>query len=401
MKAFSIPQGPVRLAVVLSHPTQYYSPWFQYLAREVEGLELKVFYLWNFGVTRQEDRKFGAHFSWDIDLLAGYDHDFVPNRSGDPGTHHFRGLDNPGVIAALARFDPDAVLLFGYTYASHLRIILQAGLRRWPLLFRGDSHRLADGSGRGNPFRGLVRRMLFGRFRAFLFVGEANRDFFCTCGVPERKLFFAPHSIDNGRFAAAQDDAEAGASQWREELGIPANEPVLLFAGKFEEKKRPALLVEAFRRACGDRGHLLMVGSGKLEPELRTAAEGDSRIHFQPFQNQSAMPRVYATGDLLVLPSEGRGETWGLAVNECMVMRRPALVSSHVGCGPDLIESGRTGWVFEAGNREDLERVIDLALESRQALLTMGRNAASRIERYSYRETTAGLIRALDNVVSS
>ena len=39
----------LRLAIVLSHPVQYYSPWFRHLAAR-EELSVKVFYLWDFGV---------------------------------------------------------------------------------------------------------------------------------------------------------------------------------------------------------------------------------------------------------------------------------------------------------------------------------------------------------------
>ena len=53
--------GPTRLAIVLSHPTQYYSPWFAWLSAHAP-LELRVFYLWDFGVTAQRDPQFGATF---------------------------------------------------------------------------------------------------------------------------------------------------------------------------------------------------------------------------------------------------------------------------------------------------------------------------------------------------
>ena len=90
-----------RLAIILSHPVQYYSPWFRWL-RAHAAIEFKVFYLWQFGVTTQRDPQFETAFQWDVDLLAGYDSEFVPNRARDPGTHHFRGLDNPELCRRLA-----------------------------------------------------------------------------------------------------------------------------------------------------------------------------------------------------------------------------------------------------------------------------------------------------------
>ena len=91
----------MRLAIVLSHPTQYYSPWFRWL-RAHTTLAFRVFYLWDAGVRATRDPQFGATFAWDVDLLSGYEAEVVPNRSRDPGTHRFGGLSNPTLRARLA-----------------------------------------------------------------------------------------------------------------------------------------------------------------------------------------------------------------------------------------------------------------------------------------------------------
>ena len=75
------------------------------------------------------------------------------------------------------------------------------------------------------------------------------------------------------------------------------------------------------------------------------------------FVNQSELPAVYASADLLVLPSDGQ-ETWGLVVNEAMACGIPAVVSDAVGCGPDLIEPGRTGAIFPFGDMAALTAAI-------------------------------------------
>ncbi len=98
-----------RLAVVLSHPTQYYSPWFRWL-RTHTALEFRVFYLWEAGVTAQRDPGFQATVQMqDVDLLGGYESEFVPNTARSPGTDHFWGLRNPTLtVARLAAWRPGA-----------------------------------------------------------------------------------------------------------------------------------------------------------------------------------------------------------------------------------------------------------------------------------------------------
>src|ERR1700748_865665 len=114
----------MKLAVIATHPIHYYAPWFKRLAAE-PGLSLRVFYLWDFGVTEQVDRGFGRPLKWDISLLDGYDHEFVPNASHRPGTHHFRGLGTPELAGRVGGYAPDAVLLFGYNYASLCEFIVR------------------------------------------------------------------------------------------------------------------------------------------------------------------------------------------------------------------------------------------------------------------------------------
>jgi glycosyltransferase involved in cell wall biosynthesis len=391
-----------KLAIITSHPIQYYAPWFRYLVQETD-IEIKVFYLWNFGVTQQIDTGFKQIIQWDIPLLDGYNHEFVPNVSSTPGTHHFWGLQNPTLSQQVKLYQPDAVLLMCYNYASIYKFIWGWNTKQVPLLFRGDSHRLIS----SHRLKDLLKRQwisqIFSRFGACLYVGAANYDYFRYHLVAEKQLFFTPHAIDNDRFFAQAEMANQQANCWKQELGIPPTDLVILFVGKFELKKRPLDLLEAFIQANLDQVTLLFVGAGGLEAELQAAASQHTNIYVAPFQNQTLMPRTYAIADLVVLPSYGSGETWGLAINEAMCMARPAIVSSHVGCAQDLIEDGVNGMVFSAGDVQSLTLTLKKAFaddrsssdETRSRLAKWGKASHEKIRQYSYAQTSAGLLKAL------
>jgi glycosyltransferase involved in cell wall biosynthesis len=383
-----------RLAVVTTHPIQYYAPWFRRIAAR-PGLDLRVFYLWDFGVAEHEDEGFRRTVRWDVPLLDGYASEFVPNVSRRPATRGFRGIDNPGLPAALRSFDPAAVLCIGYKNATFFRLMLRRPLGRVPLLHRGDSHRLVPRRGLSAGLRRRVLSLLFRRFRAFLYVGAANRDYLRMHGVPDERLFFCPHAVDNDRFSADPDATRAAALAWRRELGIPADKAVVLFAGKLEEKKRPLDLLRAFARAAVPGGALLFVGNGHLDEAVRREAALVPHVYFAPFQNQSVMPRTYAAGDVVVLPSFGSGETWGLCVNEAQCLARPVVVSTHVGCAADLVTPGETGWVFPAGDVDALAGCLREALADRSRLRAVGEAGRERVRRYSYGAATDGLVDAL------
>ncbi len=64
------------LAVVVSHPIQYYAPIFRELARRVD---LHVFYGQSLSPDQQARAGFGSPFEWDVDLLSGYQSTFLHN----------------------------------------------------------------------------------------------------------------------------------------------------------------------------------------------------------------------------------------------------------------------------------------------------------------------------------
>jgi glycosyltransferase involved in cell wall biosynthesis len=384
----------IRLAIISTHPIQYYAPVFRALAADAR-VEPRVFYTWSQAAAGAVvDPGFGNRFSWDIPLLEGYELEFVPNTARDPSTSHFWGIRNPMLVRTIEAWGADAVLVYGWNLASHL-----AALRhfkgRVPVFFRGDST-LLDAQ---PAFRSFVRERLlswvYSHIDVAISVGSNSRDYFAWCGVPAERIAFAPHSVDTARFQDADGMHGARAAQWRRQLGIEPDALVLVFAAKFIEKKDPLSLLQAFRGIDTD-AHLVYVGNGALEGEMKAHARGCANVHFLPFQNQSAMPAVYRLGEVFLLPSCGPGETWGLALNEAMASGRAVVAGSKVGGARDLIRHGVNGWTFQSGSTEDLARVLREALATdRHTLGVMGRLGEKAISAWSTQEAARGIAEAV------
>lgn len=390
----------IRLAVVSSHPVQYYAPWFRNLAAQ-EELCLRAFYLWGGDGRSRHDPGFGREIAWDLDLLSGYEHEFVPNTARRPGTGHFNGLVNPALPSSLRAWRPDVVLVFGYGWRSLAKLALN--WKESPLVLRGDTHLLGRQRfpiWRRTLQRWMTRRLLQ-RYAAFASVGQAHADFLRAHGVPQNCIFHVPHCVDNDRWRNSANTDRKKAAALRAELGIPPEQRVVLFAGKFETKKQPHVLLEAFRQADLAQTVLLMVGDGPLRAELQASASKAHNVRWLPFQNQTEMPRIYAAADVFVLPSAGHGETWGLAVNEAMASGVPCIVSDQVGCRADLISEGETGWSFPATDAAALAaRIRDAlaAVADPNSLARIRAAIAARIGGYSYHVASANLIAALKTV---
>lgn len=385
-----------RIAIIASHPVQYYAPWFKYLAT-IGDLNIRVFYLWDFGVNAKKDKGFQLAIKWDTPLLDGYNYEFVPNTSSHAGTDSFWGLQNPSLFRRVEQYKPSAVLLLNYNYSSLISFLLRWNKKQVPVIFRGDSHRLLVNKSVTAQIRKKVTSYLFRRISGFLYVGQSNYEYFIYHNVKPENLFYSPHSVDNDRFINCSEAANNDARTWRKELGIPEDHLVILFSGKYELKKRPIDLLRAYLNLHLKGVTLLFVGSGILEKELRALAGGNSCVKFAPFQNQSLMPRTYAAADLFVLPSYGCKETWGLAVNEAMCMSKPIIVSSHVGCAKDLVHPNENGLIFPAGDISALTKSLIEALSQRERLKVWGLRSLEIIRCYSYKEATSGLKKALEH----
>lgn len=373
------------LGVVTTHPIQYQVPLF----REVQsrtGIEVMVFYD-HIPDSKTQGKGFGESFTWDLPLLQDYPWR-VFNGSGNQKTERseFGGFGE-------AYRTVDVMLIHGWQ-SSYMRRAWWRGLRsNTPLLVRGESNAL-----RNRPWyvRGL-HRIYLRPFDKYLYIGEGNRQFYRNAGVPSQTLCFAPYCIENERFDKDWQELKEARIRLRAELGIEESAVCFLFCGKFIEKKRPTDVVEAFeaaQRRLDTPAHLLMVGDGDLYEKAKRQVVKEASVTFTGFLNQTEIGKAYAAADVMVLPSN-YGETWGLVVNEAMIFECPAIVSDRVGCGPDLVQDGETGYTFPFGNVEALTATMVRMAASPDQIRKMGAQARKRVlSDYSIQRAADGIVRA-------
>lgn len=379
----------IRLSVIASHPIQYQVPLYRALAA-VPGVDLLVHYGF-LPDAKAQGVGFGVEFSWDIPLLGGYRHEVFGAEQAGSASTWVRSAKS--LFATLRSFRPDAILCTGWHHPVMYAGLAAAVLSGRPKILRCEANALRP---RRLAAR-LFQRTMLDLYDAFLPIGMANREYYRTFGVREDGMFDAPYFIDNARFAEISGGADRAALRAR--WGIPPDAFCFLFSGKLEEKKNPLLLVEAMRGLAG--AHLLIAGSGDLEPRLRgLAADLGVRCSFAGFLNQSEIPLAYAAADCLVLPSDA-GETWGLVVNEAMACGRPAIVSDLVGCRQDLVEEGITGLSSPCGEAAALAAQMRKMAAHPENAKNMGAAARRRVfESYSVDVAADGVMQAVRRTAS-
>ena len=369
-----------KLAIITTHPIQYYAPVFKLLQERGE-IEIKVFYTWGRAVVQKFDPGFSKAISWDIPLLEGYPYAWVENTAADKGSHHFKGIVNPDLIQQISSWEPDAILVYGWAYKSHLKVI-RYFKNSIPVFFRGDSTLLNKQSGLKNSLKSLFLKWVYKNVDHAFHVGTNNKAYFREYGLKNEQLTFAPHAIDNVRF---MEECETEAIKLRTSFNIGKNDILILYAGKFEPVKNISILLNAFIAINNPRVHLLLTGNGIEEPYLKNKAQQSSaaeNIHFLNFQNQSYMPTLYKAADLFCLPS--LNETWGLAINEAMACSKAILVSDKVGCAIDLVKEGYNGMIFKSGEIDDVKRCLNQLTSSKALLIEYGNHSSQIIKDWNF-----------------
>lgn len=360
--------SPRRLAVLLTHPVQYFKPVFTGLAADPD-VTLQVFFGCDHGTSRRLDPDFGVAFAWDSAPSEGFPHTFL---SREP----LAALSRPRSALALARrasraiqaWRPDAVLIFSYSplFITAATLLLAGrGARLW---LRAETTDLAlERPAWKEALRSQALRRFYRRFDHVFPIGRHSEAHYGRLGVGPERRSTALYAVDRDFFARQVAHWRPRRAELRAELGLPPDALVLLFVGKISPVKDPLLMAAALERLRLDpateplwrRLHLVVVGDGVLRGELERALEGalPGRSHAMGFQNQRELGRFYALADVLLLPSRA-GETWGLVVNEALQFGCGVICSDRVGSAADLVRDRPWGRVHAAGDGASLAAAI-------------------------------------------
>src|SRR2546423_2765092 len=212
----------MRLAILATHPIQYYAPWFRHLAQQ---FDLEVLYVHQQDSAGQSAAGFGVNFDWDVPLLDGYRYRWLRNVSPRPTLQTFSGCDTPELYQLIDPDNYDALLVLGWNRKAFIQGIRAAWRNKVSVLARGDSQLQTNRSLLKRALKFIPYRCFLPRIDAHLYVGQRNREYLSHYGVPDRHLFFSPHFVDNDFFSGRAETARnsGAARRLRDQLGIPAD----------------------------------------------------------------------------------------------------------------------------------------------------------------------------------
>jgi glycosyltransferase involved in cell wall biosynthesis len=383
-----------RVLAIAAHPVQYMAPIFRRLAAH-PALDLHVAYCTLRGAEAVHDPEFGARIQWDIPLLDGYSWSQVPNRGS--GGESFFGLRNPGLWKVIRSGNYDAVLCFtGYLNATFW-IAYFAARQSWSaFLFGTDTITLVSRDGR--VWKSMLKRImwpwLFRLADQVIVPSSGARELMLSLGLPGDRVTLTPYSVDNDWWI--QKSAEIDRASVRTGWGASSADMVILFCAKLQPWKRPLDLLRAFAKAKLSGALLVFAGEGPLRSQLESEATAlgvASRVRFLGFVNQTQLPAVYTSSDLMVLPSEY--EPFAVVVNESMCCGCPVVATDHVGAAGDLVAPVCPELIYPCGDIDALAAILERAHANRTWLSGLGCAARARMETWGPVQNIAATVEAI------
>ena len=381
----------IKVAIVVSHPIQHFVHLYKALAKD-QNIEMKVFFASNIGAKAYFDKDMNTEIKWNIDLLTGYDHEFLPEAEFISKTG-FWAINNLSIVSALKKYSPDVVQLHGYAELTMLRALFWCRLKSIPVLLSTDSSLLFRRAAWKMLLKDILLSKLFGMFYGVIATGDNNIAYFKKYGVKVDRIFRAPFTVDQVLLGNARDERPALRAEYRAKYEIANDEIVLLFVGKLASWKRPQDLLEALSLAQVELGTAVKLvaffaGDGVMRKELECQVLlQDSRAIFAGFINVDILPSIYAMSDVLVFPSER--EPYGLSAREAICVGLPLIVSDQIGCiGPlDAARPAYNALVYPSMNVDLLAKAIITLVSNSQKLIEMSQ--ASLKVAYEMREESS------------
>ncbi|MFZ5773247.1 MAG: glycosyltransferase family 4 protein [Thermodesulfobacteriota bacterium] len=147
-----------------------------------------------------------------------------------------------------------------------------------------------------------------------------------------------------------------------------------LYFGRLSAEKGIETLLQAHGKMKRDLP-LKVVGTGPLDEKLRTAHPA---AEFLGYKSGQELKDIVANAAFVVVPSECY-ENCSMVVLESMAFGKP-VIGSRIGGIPEQIENDKTGYLFEAGNVEELALKMDILSDDQQLRVVMGQTGRNKLE---------------------
>lgn len=158
----------------------------------------------------------------------------------------------------------------------------------------------------------------------------------------------------------------------------------ILYIGRLVKSKGVHILINVFKELEHKNIRLHICGKGNDEDKLKKIAGSDQRILFHGFVPDEELMKLYQKANVVVVPSIWYDNS-PMVIYESLMDGTP-IIGSRIGGIPELVEDGYNGFLFEAGNVDDLKEILENLIKNPSELKGLEDNAFKSAKKYDMEE---------------
>ncbi|PIZ74376.1 hypothetical protein COY07_00765 [Candidatus Peregrinibacteria bacterium CG_4_10_14_0_2_um_filter_43_11] len=230
-----------------------------------------------------------------------------------------------------------------------------------------------------------VKKRCIKRTKQTIAISADNfRQLMDTFDIPQERLNLVHNGIELNRFLDKMNGAQ---------LPIPPGDTVITCIAEMHPRKGHRFLLDAFselQKTIPDL-HLMLVGTGPLEDELKKKYGDQPNIHFLGWRED--VPEILKASDLFVLPS--LKEAFGLVVVEAMASGVP-VIATRAGGVPELVEDGKSGLLVPPADSTALTSAIATLIHDPERRRIIQKAGLDRARLFTAEKMTAKTIKVYE-----
>jgi 1,2-diacylglycerol 3-alpha-glucosyltransferase len=204
--------------------------------------------------------------------------------------------------------------------------------------------------------------------------------------------------VDIGRFKVIPD---INKNYWLNKYHLEYVKPIILFVGRVDGEKKIDILINALKLRGKNDIQLGIAGRGANQKHLENLVTNlglSTQVKFLGFIPDEELPSLLNSIDIFSMPSEA--ELLSIASLEAMACAKPLLLA-RARALPELVHSGKNGYLFEPGSPEDAARMIDNLLSQKEQWPQMGNESLKLVQTHTIKNTIAGYSMLYETLLSN
>ncbi len=294
----------------------------------------------------------------------------------------------PGLLPALIRSDYDVIHVHSFP-SLHFDISWTiAKMKGTPIVATGhfDPVLLDEAARKSHKkiYWGVWLKKALKRCRLIAIISEEKKKYVENFGIPANRIAVIPNGVDLDELKGfTKKDTERFETKYRLK-----GKRVILFVGRITRFKGIDVLIKAMKPLLEKDKNLTLMVVGPVDDqgyltEIKKMVRLPNVVFTGPLERKQVLS-AYNASSIVILPT--RGEVFGITLVEGMMFKK-IVIGSRIGGIPDIIDEGKTGYMFNVGDSNGLRRKIEYALKNYQKLGNVRNNAYKKaVNKFSWKK---------------